>query len=227
MHRTFPAALVAAFILFTPITPIPASAAEEKTMANTDPAIVAIDKQIADLKIDKADSRWKGRLPKPTQVSFTAGKKYLWILDTNKGPIEVRLLADTAPMHVTSTIDLTNLAFYDGVIFHRVIPGFMAQGGDPTGTGTGGPGYQYAGEFAGGAKHDKPGMLSMANAGPNTDGSQFFLTFVPTGYLDGKHTVFGEVVKGTDTLKALESAGSSSGKTKEKLEIKKATIRVE
>ena len=227
MHRTFPAALVAAFLLFTLAITIPARAAEEKPMASTDPAIVAIDKQIADLKIDKSDARWKSRLPKPTQVSFTSGKKYLWILDTNKGPIEVRLLADTAPMHVTSTIYLTDLGFYDGVIFHRVIPGFMAQGGDPTGTGTGGPGYQYAGEFAGGAKHDKPGILSMANAGPGTDGSQFFLTFVPTGYLDGKHTVFGEVVKGMDTMKALEKAGSAGGQTKEKLEIKKATIRVE
>ena len=85
---------------------------------------------------------------------------------------------------------------------------------------------EYDGEF-GGAKHDKPGMLSMANAGPGTDGSQFFLTFVPTNFLDGKHTVFGETVKGMDTLKALESAGSDSGRTKEKLEIKKATIRVE
>ena len=227
MHRTLPAALVAAFLLFNLTVAIPGCVTKEKPMASTDPAIVAIDKQLADLKIDKSDPRWKSHVPKPTQVSFTSGKKYLWILDTNKGPIEVRLLADTAPMHVTSTIYLTDLGFYDGVIFHRVIPGFMAQGGDPTGTGTGGPGYQYAGEFAGGAKHDKPGILSMANAGPGTDGSQFFLTFVPTGYLDGKHTVFGEVVKGMDTIKALESAGSASGKTKEKLEIKKATIRVE
>jgi cyclophilin family peptidyl-prolyl cis-trans isomerase len=228
MHRMFPAALVAAFLVSALTLTASANAAEEKkTMASTDPAIAAIDKQIADLKIDKSNAGWKTRLPKPTQVSFTAGKKYLWILDTTKGPIEVRLLADTAPMHVTSTIYLTNLGFYDGLTFHRVIPGFMAQGGDPIGNGTGGPGYQYAGEFAGGAKHDKPGMLSMANAGPGTDGSQFFLTFVETSYLDGKHTVFGETVKGTDTLKALESAGSQSGKTKEKLEIKKATIRVE
>ena len=227
MRRTFPAALVAAFLASTINLTVRANAAEEKTMASTDPAIVAIDKQIADLKIDKSNASWKRRLPKPTQVSFTAGKTYLWILDTTKGPIEVRLLADTAPMHVTSTIYLTNLGFYDGLTFHRVIPGFMAQGGDPSGNGTGGPGYEYDGEFKGGAKHDKPGTLSMANAGPGTDGSQFFLTFVPTGYLDGKHTVFGETVKGMETLKALESAGSASGTTKEKLEIKKATIRVE
>jgi cyclophilin family peptidyl-prolyl cis-trans isomerase len=224
MHRTFSAALVAALLVFN--IQSPASAAEEKTMAASDPAVAAIDKQIADAKIDKTNARWKERLPKPTKVSFTAGKKYIWVLDTNKGPIEVRLLPDSAPMHVTSTIYLTDLGFYDGVIFHRVIPGFMAQGGDPTGSGRGGPGYSYEGEF-GGAKHDKPGMLSMANAGPGTDGSQFFLTFVPTGYLDGKHTVFGEVVKGMDTVKALEAAGSASGQTKEKLEIKKATIRVQ
>jgi len=113
------------------------------------------------------------------------------------------------------------------VLFHRVIPGFMAQGGDPLGTGTGGPGYSYAGEFSPNAQHDKPGILSMANAGPNTDGSQFFITFVPTAYLNGKHTVFGEVTKGMDSLKGLEAAGSESGRTKEKLEIKKATIRVQ
>ena len=112
-------------------------------------------------------------------------------------------------MHVTSTIYLTNLGFYDGLTFHRVIPGFMAQGGDPSGNGTGGPGYEYDGEFKGGAKHDKPGTLSMANAGPGHRRQPVFLTFVPTGYLDGKHTVFGETVKGTETLKALESAGSA------------------
>ena len=227
MHRRVPTALVAMSLMFTITFVVPAHAAEEKKMSNTDPAIAAIDKQIADAKIDKSNAGWKTRLPKPTQATFTAGKKYFWVLDTTKGPIEVRLLTDAAPMHVTSTIFLTNLGFYDGLTFHRVIPGFMAQGGDPAGNGTGGPGYEYDGEFKGGAKHDKPGMLSMANAGPGTDGSQFFLTFVPTAYLDGKHTVFGETVKGMDTLKALERVGSDSGRTKERLEIKNATIRVE
>jgi len=226
MHRSITAALAAALFLVPFTTLISASAAEEKKMAATDPAIAAIDKQIADAKIDKTNANWKSRLPKPTKVSFTSGKKYIWVLDTNKGVIEVQLLPDSAPMHVTSTIFLTDLGFYDGVIFHRVIPEFMAQGGDPTGSGRGGPGYQYDGEF-GGAKHSKPGMLSMANAGPGTDGSQFFLTFVATPFLDGKHTVFGEVTKGMDTVKTLEKSGSPSGTTKEKLEIKKATIRVE
>lgn len=117
--------------------------------------------------------------------------------------------------------------YYDGTIFHRVIDAFMIQGGDPLGQGTGGPGYTFGDEFHPKLRHDKPGILSMANAGPNTDGSQFFLTFVPTDYLNGKHTVFGEVTKGMETLKALEKAGSASGQTKEKLEITRATVRVE
>jgi cyclophilin family peptidyl-prolyl cis-trans isomerase len=100
----------------------------------------------------------------------------------------------------------------------------MAQGGDPLGTGTGGPGYQYDGEFSPNVKHDKPYLLSMANAGPGTDGSQFFITFVPTPNLDGKHTIFGSVVGGIDVIMKLEKAGSSSGKTKEPLNIIKATI---
>ena len=122
---------------------------------------------------------------------------------------------------------LTDVGFYDDVVFHRIIPGFMAQGGDPTGTGRGGPGYRYAGEFDGTTSHDKPGLLSMANAGPGTDGSQFFITFVPTQYLDGKHTIFGEIVSGEETLAMLEAAGSRSGQTSEQVKIEKATIRVE
>ena len=129
-------------------------------------------------------------------------------------------------MHVSSTIYLTRLGFYDGLSFHRVITGFMAQGGCPRGTGTGGPGYQYGGEFDPTVRHDRPGLLSMANAGPGTDGSQFFLTFVPTPWLDGNHTIFGEVVDGQATLQALEQRGSQSGRTSESLEIHHATIEV-
>ncbi|HTO07494.1 MAG TPA: peptidylprolyl isomerase [Myxococcota bacterium] len=222
MTRAF-GAVLAAFLAFQSA----AFAAEEKKMADSDAAIGAIDAQIAKNKVDKSKSDWKSHVPKPEAVSFDAKKTYTWVMETNKGTIEIKLRPDVAPMHVTSTIYLTKLGFYDGVVFHRVIPGFMAQGGDPTGTGMGGPGYQYNGEFSPNAKHDKPGILSMANAGPGTDGSQFFLTFVPTDYLNGKHTVFGEVTKGQDALKALEAAGSPSGRTKEKLEIKKATIRVQ
>ena len=143
------------------------------------------------------------------------------------GDIKIKLLPADAPMHVSSTIYLTRLGFYDGVSFHRVIKGFMAQGGDPLGTGTGGPGYQYDGEFGGSIRHDKPGMLSMANAGPGTDGSQFFLTFVPTPHLDGRHTIFGEVVEGMGTVKQLEANGSRNGRPSKALEITTATITVE
>src|SRR5262249_18396763 len=125
------------------------------------------------------------------------------------------------------TIYLTRLGFYDGLTFHRVITGFMAQGGDPMGIGMGGPGYQYEGEFSDSVKHDKPGILSMANAGPGTDGSQFFITFVPTPHLNGKHSIFGEVIDGMDVLKKLEAAGSPSGKPSEPLTITKATIVVQ
>jgi cyclophilin family peptidyl-prolyl cis-trans isomerase len=205
-----------------------AEAAPESTEAEPqDAAIATIDAFIAEQDVDKARRAWKSTLEKPPKVSFTAGKSYFWNLETNKGAIKIKLMPDVAPMHVSSTIYLTRLGFYDGTVFHRVIPGFMAQGGDPTGTGRGGPGYKYDGEFDRSVKHDKPGLLSMANAGPGTDGSQFFLTFVKTPHLNGKHTIFGRVIKGMDTVKELEKSGSRSGKTKEKLLIESATISVQ
>ena len=203
-----------------------AQTGKEPSVTSGAGGVAAIDKFIAEQKIAKQGD-WKEHLPRPPKVSFDPKQTIYWKLSTNVGEIKIKLMPDVAPMHVSSTIYLTKLGFYDGVIFHRVIPKFMAQGGDPTGTGMGGPGYKYAGEFDPKVKHDKPGMLSMANAGPGTDGSQFFLTFVPTEYLNGKHTVFGEVTKGMETLKALEKAGSTSGQTKEKLEITRATVRVE
>jgi peptidyl-prolyl cis-trans isomerase B (cyclophilin B) len=200
-------------------------AAEAATEDNA--VIEAIDAFIAEQSIEKSDARWKTRLPKPPQQTFEGDATYYWVLDTNMGEIKVRLMPKVAPMHVTSTIYLTRLGFYDGLAFHRVISGFMAQGGDPLGNGTGGPGYKYAGEFDSSVKHDKPGVLSMANSGPGTDGSQFFLTFVKTPHLDGKHTIFGRVVEGMDTVKELEKFGSRNGKTTEKLMIESATISVE
>lgn len=170
------------------------------------------------------DKSWKLKLAKPQVMTFDAAKDYFWILETNKGTIRIKLLPQVAPMHVTSTIFLTQKGFYDGVTFHRVIPGFMAQGGCPLGTGTGGPGYQYAGEFSPTVKHDRPYRLSMANAGPNTDGSQFFITFVPTPHLDNRHSIFGDVVEGQDVVKKLEAAGTPNGKPKESLVITKARI---
>ena len=175
-------------------------------------------------RLASADHSWKTKLKKPDLMTFDSGTDYLWILDTNKGKITVKLMPDVAPMHATSTIFLTKKGFYDLLTFHRVITDFMAQGGCPKGDGYGGPGYQYDGEFSPNVKHDRPYLLSMANSGPGTDGSQFFLTFKATPHLDGKHTIFGEVVEGQAVVKALEAAGSISGKTKEPLFIKKATI---
>jgi len=170
------------------------------------------------------ENEWKLKLTKPELMKFDPKKDYLWVLETNKGTMKIKLMPDVAPMHATSTIFLTNKGFYDNVIFHRVIPGFMAQGGDPLGAGNGGPGYKYDGEISPNVKHDRPFLLSMANAGPGTDGSQFFITFKPTPWLDGKHTIFGEVVEGQDAVKKLEAAGSPDGKPKEELKIVKARI---
>jgi cyclophilin family peptidyl-prolyl cis-trans isomerase len=181
---------------------------------------------IAGQSIDRSDPKWKTSLPRPPQVRFDEDRDYFWTLETNVGDIKIRFLPKVAPMHVSSTLYLTELGFYDGVKFHRVIPGFMAQGGDPLGTGRGGPGYKYEGEFDSSVRHDRPGLLSMANAGAGTDGSQFFITFVPTPHLDGQHTIFGEVVQGMDTLKKLEAEGSRAGKTRSDLFIEKATFSV-
>ncbi|MFO1052890.1 MAG: peptidylprolyl isomerase [Planctomycetota bacterium] len=178
-------------------------------------------------KVDKAKQNWKFTLPKPPKVAFAAGHDYFWNLATNVGNIKIKLMPSVAPMHVSSTIYLTQLGFYDGLPFHRVITDFMAQGGDPRGNGSGGPGYQYAGEFDKKVRHDRPGLLSMANAGAGTDGSQFFITFKPTSWLDDKHTIFGEVVEGMEAVRRLESFGSARGETSQQLLIERATITVQ
>jgi peptidyl-prolyl cis-trans isomerase B (cyclophilin B) len=127
-----------------------------------------------------------------TQSSLTA------TIHTEKGDIRLTLFPDKAPLTVLSFVNLIKKGFYDGRTFHRVIPDFMIQGGCPLGTGTGGPGYRFKDEFSPDLKHDKPGILSMANAGPHTNGSQFFITHVPTPWLDNKHAVFGAVVDEED-----------------------------
>ena len=145
-------------------------------------------------------SKEKQRWSQPPEMVIDPAKTYQALIHTEKGDITVDLFADKTPRTVNNFIFLSNAGFYDGVIFHRVIDDFMAQTGDPTGTGRGGPGYAFTDEFHKDLKHDKPGVLSMANAGPNTNGSQFFITHVPTPWLDGKHSVFGEVVAGMDVL---------------------------
>ncbi len=126
------------------------------------------------------------------------------ILTTNKGPIEATLLASQTPVTVANFLNLATRGYYNGLSFHRVIPDFMIQGGDPEGSGRGGPGYRFEDECKPELKHDRSGLFSMANAGPGTNGSQFFITHVPTPWLDGKHTVFGSVTKGQDVVNAIK-----------------------
>tara|TARA_B100000965_G_scaffold324780_1_gene286849 strand:- start:399 stop:983 length:585 start_codon:yes stop_codon:yes gene_type:complete len=121
----------------------------------------------------------------------------------NMGKVKIELYADKTPKTVQNFIDLSNSGFYDGVIFHRVIPGFMAQTGDPDGTGTGGPGYTFEDEFHPSLSHDSAGILSMANRGPDTNGSQFFITYAPTPHLDNAHSVFGKVIEGQELIDAI------------------------
>ena len=216
--RRTPTGLIAAALLL--LLPAAGGAAGSDAEA-------ALESFISMQGIDKSKPGWKTRLPEPIEVDFK-GAEVTWKLQTNVGDIDVRLMPEVAPKHVTSTVYLTKLGFYDGTLFHRVIPDFMAQGGDPVGNGSGGPGYQYDGEFDPKLKHDKPGLLSMANRGAGTDGSQFFLTFKATPWLDRKHTIFGEVVSGMETLKELEKRGTPGrGTPTEKLLIEKATVEIE
>jgi len=139
----------------------------------------------------------------PPALVIDPAKRYMVTISTDLGDIVIELFADKAPTTVNNFVFLARDGFYDGVTFHRVIKGFMAQGGDPTGSGSGGPGYRFADEFHPALKHDQPGILSMANAGPGTNGSQFFITYGATPHLDGKHTVFGRVIEGMDVLEAI------------------------
>jgi peptidyl-prolyl cis-trans isomerase B (cyclophilin B) len=132
----------------------------------------------------------------PTEETAVADLKA--VIETDKGVINLILFADQAPLTVANFVNLAGRGFYDGLVFHRVIDQFMIQGGCPDGVGTGGPGYRFADECTPELKHDTPGVLSMANAGPGTNGSQFFITHVPTPWLDGKHTVFGRVMGDAD-----------------------------
>ena len=142
----------------------------------------------ADNKKDKGEGRMENRVA---------------VFETNMGTFEIELFEDKAPVTTKNFVELVEKGFYDGVIFHRVIDGFMIQGGDPEGTGMGGPGYTIPDEFHKDLKHSSEGILSMANAGPNTGGSQFFITLAATPWLDNHHSVFGKVVKGMDVVKKI------------------------
>src|SRR5258707_5985988 len=137
-------------------------------------------------------------------MQIDANKSYTATLDTTRGKIVCELFAKDAPVTVNNFVFLAKDGFYDGTVFHRVIADFMIQGGDPTGTGRGGPGYKFADETKGSPHRHQVGSLSMANAGPNTNGSQFFITHVATNWLAGKHTVFGKVLSGQDVVNAVQ-----------------------
>lgn len=139
-------------------------------------------------------------------------------IKTNRGDIEGVIYADKTPLNSANFLNLAKRGYYNGITFHRVIADFMIQGGDPTGTGRGGPGYKFEDEFAPGLRHDGPGYFSMANAGPGTNGSQFFVTHVPTPWLDGKHAIFGKVTKGQEVVNAIKQ-----GDKIEMIEIKDST----
>jgi len=146
-------------------------------------------------------------------------------IETNHGTITAEMFEDVAPKTAGNFIDLAKKGYYDGLIFHRVIDGFMIQGGCPNGTGTGGPGYTIADEFAPGLRHDGEGIFSMANAGPNTGGSQFFITLVPTPWLDGKHAIFGKVTGGMDVVRAIGKVKTGMGdRPKEPVRMAKVTV---
>jgi cyclophilin family peptidyl-prolyl cis-trans isomerase len=146
-------------------------------------------------------------------------------IETTMGEIEADLYSKEVPKTVENFVKLAKEGFYDGIVFHRVIPDFMIQTGDPTGTGMGGPGYKFADEFAPSLKHDKAGVLSMANSGPNTNGSQFFITDTATPWLDRRHSVFGQVTKGIDIVKKIANA-PRDGNDKPKTEIKMTKVTV-
>lgn len=140
---------------------------------------------------------------KPPEMKIDPKNQYSAVVRTDLGDITIQLFADKTPKTVNNFVFLAREGFYDNTIFHRVIKDFMAQGGDPTGTGRGGPGYRFNDEFHPSLRHNKPGVLSMANAGPGTNGSQFFITHVATPWLDNKHSVFGQVETGMDVVLAI------------------------
>ena len=146
-----------------------------------------------------ADKQWTS-VP---AMEIDTKQNYNVVIETNRGDIELELYPEYAPRTVNNFVFLTKQGFYDGVTFHRVIANFMIQGGDPTGTGRGGPGYRFGDEFRGNPLKHETGVISMANAGPNTNGSQFFITHDPQPHLDGRHTVFGKVTKGMDVVNAI------------------------
>ena len=180
---------------------------------------VACDGEVPELASEE-----KKQYDKAPEMQIEENADYTATIQTSCGEVQIELLAKDAPVTVNSFVFLAREGFYDGLIFHRIIPGFMAQGGDPLGTGTGGPGYQFEDEFVDSLVFDEPGILAMANSGPATNGSQFFITVAPTEHLNGMHTIFGRVTGGMDVMTEIESLGTPEGAPTSPVYIEKVTI---
>lgn len=163
--------------------------------------IIETDRPLADMEPAAREGYYSSA---PANMLKT-DKSYQAIIRTEKGDMKVQLFANAAPITVNNFIFLATQGYYDGTTFHRVIPDFMVQGGDPSGSGRGGPGYKFKDEFSPKHRFDRKGLLAMANAGPGTNGSQFFITHVPTPHLNNRHTIFGEIVDGEDVLFAIRT----------------------
>ena len=182
----------------------------ETAASGTNGTAVTSDAKAADAAVEKENS---------------AVKTVKIKIETTQGDIYADLFAEDAPKSVENFVTLAKKGFYDGIIFHRVIPDFMIQTGDPEGTGRGGPGYSFADEFSPKLRHDEPGVFSMANSGPNTNGSQFFITVAATPWLDGKHSVFGKITQGMEVAKAISEAARDAGDRPVKtISMKKVTV---
>ncbi len=204
------------FVIFLVIV-FAISCSESQNDANANPSNKAV--AAAQKKAEKVQPETKKIEKKEEKPLVTPGKTLFAIMETSMGTIEIKLFPESAPKTVRNFVELArgekewvdprsfkkvkDKPLYDGTIFHRVIPNFMIQGGDPRGTGTGGPGYKFEDEFDPKLKFDRPGLLAMANAGPNTNGSQFFITEVPTPHLNNRHTIFGEVTKNFELVKEI------------------------
>ncbi len=155
----------------------------------------------------------KGDKPQPPSGALDKTKKYFATFKTEGGDFKIELFADKAPLTVENFVNLARIGYYDNTTFHRVLDNFMAQGGDPTGTGSSGPGYRFKDEFHPALTFDAPGILAMANSGPGTNGSQFFITFVPTPHLNNLHTIFGKVTEGLDVALKIKRRDPGSAAT--------------
>ncbi len=200
-------------------TPEPEATSAPETTATATPAAAAAGSTPAAATATPAftpaaTSRLSGSrtsYSSPPAMTLDPESDYVANFRTNQGNFTVKLFASQTPVTVNNFVFLAQQGFYDGLIFHRVIEGFMIQGGDPTGTGAGGPGYQFQDEIVAGLVFDSPGKLAMANAGPGTNGSQFFITVAATGWLDGNHTIFGEVTEGQNVVNAISRAATGRG----------------